>query len=328
MKQNEFIVGIEKLIKPVDVGTLHFIQNLTGSLPKSIQKKMINSSAKTTPYMGFVVEPYSYFLSYEVKDLDWAQRMLPDGFQMTKTNVFDGDTPKYYGIFGIFNAHTSGFWGLRVEFYLIAEDTKTGLLSWIIVDYDTNTISYDPKKGLSGPNAEGGIFTLDYDGIVHVDVRREDQSHELVFQSDIKNGKMKMLDNRLWIEGNLSIGYGREKSENDSSVFSLKFDPREFEKAMEIQKSDLNIELNTWYPGLFEEAPSVVLCFPYAQHFLSDSPGAYSQLQNEEELVAEVKKVDFSKIKIFSTKSFTKFAIVGTIASVVVNVTLLALLII
>jgi len=328
MKKNEFTVGVEKLVNPVDVGTLHFIQNLTGKLPKSIQRKMVNSSAKTTPYMGFVVEPYSYFLSYEIKDLDWAQRLLPDGFKMAKTSVFDGDTPRYYGIFGIFNAHTTGFWGLRVEFYMIAEDTRSGLLSWVIIDYDTNTISYDPKRGLSSPNAEGGIFTIDYNGIIHVDVKREDQSHGLVFQSDIKNGVMKKLDNRLWVEGNLSVGYGEKLSENDSSVFSLKFDPKEFEQALEIEQKDLDLELNTWFPGLFEDKPAVILCFPYAQHFLSDSPGAYSQLKNEEELVNEIENVDFSKMNIFSTKKFSKFALIGAASSFIINVTLFVLLIV
>ena len=52
------------------------------------------------------------------------------------------------------------------------------------VDFQTISI----PEGLSSPNAEGGIFTIDYNGIIHVDVKREDQSHGLVFQSDIKNG--------------------------------------------------------------------------------------------------------------------------------------------
>jgi hypothetical protein len=326
MKRNDFTVGVEKLVNPVDVGTLHFIQNITGSLPISIQKKMVDSSAKTTPYMAFVVEPYSYFLGYEIKDLEQAQSLLPEGFKMIKTNIFKDDTPRYYGIFGIFNAHTTGFWGTRVEFYMIAENTKTGLLSWVIIDYDTNTISYDPKRGLSKPNAEGGIFTIDYDGIIHVDVKRRSNEHGLVFQSNIKEGTMKELDKRLWVEGNLSVGYGNKLSD-DGSVFSLKFDPKEFSQALEISPEDLNIELNSWYPGLFENQPSTILCFPYAQHYLSDSPGAHSQIKDEEELVNEIKKVDFKKINIFSTKSFSKFAVMGTLGSFIINIALLALLV-
>ena len=327
MKKNNFAIGVEKLVNPIDVGTLHFVQNFTGSLPLSIQKKMVQSSAKTTPYMGFVVEPYSYFLSYEIQDLEWAQRLLPDGFIMTKTSIFEGDSPKYYGMFGIFNAHTSGFFGLRVEFYLIAENNTTGLLSWVIIEYDTNTISYDPKNGITRPNAEKGIFTIDYNGTIHIDVSRDDNSHGITLTSNVKSGVMKKLDHRLWVEGNLSIGYGKV-TDDDSDVFSLKFDPKEFSQALEIAPKDIDIELNSWFPGLFKNEPEVVLCFPYAQHFLSDSPGAHSQLKNEDELIKEINKVDFKKLNVFSTKPFKKMLISGALASVLINVTLVVLLII
>ena len=326
MKHNDFTIGVEKLINPVDVGTLHFVQKFTGSLPISIQRKMVAKSAEITSYMGFVVEPYSYFLNYEIKDLEWATKLLPDGFKLAKTSIFEGDTPKYYGIFGIFSAHTSGFWGSRVEFYIIAEDINSGMLSWIIVDYDTNTISYDPKNGLKSPNSEGSVFTVDYNGILHVDVQRTDNSRGLTLRSDIKNGEMKKLSQRLWVEGNLSIGYGKNVSDGDSSVFSLKFDPKEFEQALLIDNSDLDIQLNSWFPGLFEDEPSVVACFPYAQHFLSDSPGFHSQLKNEDELNKEVAKIDFSKIKVFSTKSFKKFLLIGALGSLLVNISLILLL--
>ncbi len=327
MKANQFTVGVERLVDPVEVGTLHFIQNLTGALPKSIQDKMIASSAKKNPLMGFVVEPYSYFLGYEVTDLDYAHKLLPDGFKMVKSKMYEADTPKYYGIFGIFNAHTSGFWGLRVEFYLIAEDLKTGLLSWIIIDYDTNTISYDPKSGLKNANASGSIFTIDHKGLIHIDVKHNNKERSLIVRSDITNGKMIPLNKRLWIEGNLSVGYGREKSNNQPHVFSLKFDPHEFDEALIIDPKDYEIEENSWFKGLFKDQPATALCFPYAQHYLSDSPGYFSNLQNEDELLDEINKIDFNNIKIFSTKAIKSMMKVGLALSTVVNLTLLSLLV-
>jgi len=103
-------------------------------------------------------------------DLNKAEEFLPEGFQLDKTEMFDNDGPKYYGIFGCFNAHTSGSWGLRVEFYVIAEKTKTGFKSWIIADYDSNTITYDPKNGLFDPYVENSLFTIDYNGTIYADV--------------------------------------------------------------------------------------------------------------------------------------------------------------
>ncbi len=208
MKQANFTKEVERLIDPITVGSLHFLQYFNQMLPKSIQKRIVRASSKKTPYMGFVVEPYSSFLCYEIIDLDQARTLLPDGFELIKTKIFKDDEPKYYCIFGNIRAHTSAFWGVRTEFYIIAKDKKTNLLSWIIVDYDTNTISFDSKNGLSSPNSEQSVITINHRGRLYVDVKRKDKSRELIYNTNIEDGAMKALDQRLWLEGNLSIGYG------------------------------------------------------------------------------------------------------------------------
>jgi len=182
--------------------------------------------------LGFVVEPYSYFLCYEIKDIEQAKYILPEGYKILKTKIFEDTEPGYYGIIGCFNAHTSEFWGLRIEFYIIAEDTKTGMISWIIIDYDTNTITYDPKNGLSDPNATGSIMTTDYKGIIYCDIKNKSE-RMLEFESDISTGEMTLLDQRLWIEGNLSVAYGKYKTNGDSEKFSLTFNPLEFKETLE-----------------------------------------------------------------------------------------------
>lgn len=327
MNSKKFTKGVENLVNPMDVGALHFIQPFNKLLPKFIQDKFIKASGKTAPYMGFVVEPYAFFLCYEIADLDKAKALLPNDFELIKTKIFDDDEPKFYCIFGCFTAHTSAFWGSRVEFYIIAEDKKTGLLSWIIVDYDSNTISYDHKYGLRSPNSSKAVVTTNYNGTVIVDIKRDDNSRQIVFDSNIENTEMKKLDQRLWLEGNLSIGYGRELAVGDVGIFSLKFDPDEVIKALNIPLEKLNLELNTWYPGLFKDKPSQLACFPYAQHFVSDSPGHVSNIKNEAELITAAESVDFEHLKVFSTKSFKKMILFGSAISLLVSITLLVLLI-
>lgn len=321
MENNYFAKGVEKLVNPINVGTLHFMQAFNNYVPKAIQKHMVASSGAVTPYMGFVVEPYSYFLCYEIEDIHEAQSYLPEGFRLCKTKIFEDDEAKYYGIFGCFNAHTSGFWGLRVEFYLIAEDISTGLLSWIIVDYDTNTITYDPKNALSDPNAVGSLMTTDYNGVITLDVVNN-RGRKLAFTSDIKEGKMKALDNKLWVEGNLSVAYGKKKADPDSGVFSLIFNPGEFDQALKIPQSALELELNNWFPGLLKNTPSELVCFPYAQHFLSDSPGHSSKIEDEEMLNSVRNNIDFTKINVFSTDSFRKNMLIISGISAVINMLL------
>jgi hypothetical protein len=328
MNQGNFIRGVEKLINPITVGSLHFIQSFNKLLPKKIQKKIVESSSKKIPYMGFVVEPYAFFLCYEIADTSKATSLLPDGFQLIKTSIMKNDEPKYYGIIGCFRSHTSAFWGTRAECYVIAEDKKTGLLSWMIIDYDSDTISYDSQNGLRSPNCGQAVHATDYSGTLYVDIKRDDFSRRLAFTADLNNAKMAPLNQRLWLEGNLSIGYGRLLSDNNSDIFSLKFNPEEVVQALDIPLKQFTLEENSWYPKLFKELPAELVCFPYAQHFISDSPGASSKLKNKEELLSAISKVNFNSIKVFSTKSFTRMFFIGSLISTTIIVILIVFLII
>ena len=44
MGKNIFAKGVEGLIDPISVGSLHFIESFNELLPKSIQKRLIKSS--------------------------------------------------------------------------------------------------------------------------------------------------------------------------------------------------------------------------------------------------------------------------------------------
>lgn len=306
MKNFKFILGVEKLINPINVGTLHFLQTFNEMLPVKMQTKIVEKSSEKNPLMGFVVEPYCYFLCYEIKDLNYFEKQIPDNFEIIKTKIFQLDEEKKYFILSCFNARTSGFFGSRVEAYVIARDKNTNLTSWVIIDYDTNTISYDSKNGLIHPTAKDGIITSNYEGEIIVKVESNDHSKQLIFNSNIKKGNFTPLDQKLWIEGNLSVAYGKKLS-NNGDIFSLKFNPEEMMEALEIKPENLNITQNTWYANYLEKQPSKLVCFPYAQHFLSDSPGHSSNIQSEEELVKKIKTIDFDTINVYSTKSFKKF---------------------
>lgn len=328
LPNRNFSKEVERLIDPITVGSLHFLQFFNQLLPKTLQKKIVKSSSQKTPNMGFVVEPYSSFLCYEIDDIEYAKSLIPDGFELLKTRIFTDDEPKYYCILGCIRAHTSAFWGSRIEFYIIARDKKTNLLSWLIIDYDTNTISYDNKNGLSSPNSNRAIITINHRGRLFVDVQNDKNNRKLIFDADIEKGVMTNLDQRLWLEGNLSIGYGRDLSEKDGDIFSLKFEPCEVEKALKIPLASLNLEINTWYPGLFKKTPCQIVCFPYSQHFISDSPGFSSNIKNKDELEKASSEIAFDEIKVFSTKSFKVMMIASALISFIITVTLVILLII
>lgn len=326
MKKYEFEKRVENMIDPIDVGTVHFMQQYGKYVPKKVMSKVLKNGASKNPYMGFVVEPYSLFLCYEIVDVEYATRLLPDNYELVKTKVFDDDEPKYYSVFGCFNVHTSSFWGVRMEFNIIARNKDSGLTSWVIIDYHTNTVSYDTKRGLIGGNTSECILTTNYDGDIILDIEGSNDGNRLTLNGSLVNGVRKRLGEKLWIDGNLSVGYGRDISSENEEAFSTMFKPNEVESALEIPITDINIEVNSWYAGLIESKPAKIVCFPFAQHYLSDSIGSYSHISGKDELISKIEGLDFDMIPRYSSKPIKKlFNISQTISTTLIIVLIILL---
>ncbi len=326
MKNNKFIKATERMINPIEVGTIHFMEEYAKYVPNKFMYKMITKGAKKNPYMGFVVEPYSHFVCYELIDLEWAKKLLPDNYELAKCKIFAEDEPKYYCIFGCFNIHTSAFWGTRMEFNIIAENKETGLLSWVIVDYDTNTVSFDNTNGLHSGDTKECIVTTTYNGELLVDIENNN-GRKIAFNSLMTNGETKLLAERLWIEGNLSVGYGRDISDNNPNAFSTTFSLGEVKEAIDIPLEDVEIEVDKWFDGLFATKPTKVVCFPYAQHYVSDSPGHYSSIKTKEELEQRVNNFDFDSVPNYSSKPLKRSFKIGQFVSSTIIAILIILLI-
>lgn len=294
----DYTKGVERLVSPMEVGKTHYLQTKLSKLPVWLQRKIVVSATKKADKMPFVVEPYCFFLFYEIPDPEKVQKFMPDGFVPAKSAVFEGDKEKYYGIVSMFRIHTSVFWGARTEFYLVAENTKTNLLSWIMMDYISDTISYDEKHGLKSPDVKSSVMTTTCEGDFVCEMESTDGKKKARCQANLLKAGMKPLDQRLWIEGNTSIAYGRLAGETDGDLFSLTFFPEEMKQALDVPLSKVKLaEVSTSKTGKFGAVLEKAVCFPFAQHMLSDSPGQQTHYGNEKALREAVEKIDFSKIK-------------------------------
>jgi hypothetical protein len=260
-------------------------------LPLRFQRYIVNRGARTNPYMSFIVEPYAVFLAFQVNDTKAAERLLPPNYSLSPSAMFRDTAKRKCAIVSAFNVHTSVFWGSRVEFYLIAENCKTGLLSWIIIDYESNTHSYDPKQGFVGPSTLHSVVTTSYLGEIIVDVISNRSDNGLVLTADLKNGILKKLDERLWVEGNLSVDYGGELQQC-TKPFSLVFDPTEMAQALKIPIDDISLCTNTFGPGLLDLMPFEVACFPYAQHFVTTSVPTATSMRTAGDLEQAVNEMN------------------------------------
>ena len=294
----DYAKGVEKLVDPMLVGKTHYMQTKLARMPIWLQRKIVVSAAKKTDKMPFVVEPYCTFLFYEIPDPGKVLKFMPDGFVPARSAAFDGDKEKYYGIVSMFRIHTSVFWGARAEYYLVAENTKTGLLSWVMMDYISDTISYDEKHGLKSPDVKAAVMTTTCEGDFVCEMKNSDGTKKVECICNLMNAKMRPLNQRLWIEGNTSIAYGKLAGEPDGDLFSLTFYPEEMKQALDISLKDVKkYGVLSSKTGKFGAVLDKVVSFPFAQHMLSDAPGIHTHYGNEADLRKAVEAIDFNKPK-------------------------------
>ncbi|GAA1469147.1 hypothetical protein [Microbacterium thalassium] len=285
-----FIAHTEAKVSPKDVAGLYGRAEMLARMPMRLQEWIVShAGARGEEYMGFVVEPYAFFLAYEVVDPDAAARLLPPGYRLVPAAMFAGETPRLCAILGAFNVHASVFWGARVELYLIAENTRTGMMTWVICDYESNTINYDPGEGFSGATADRAVITTSHTGEVIVDVRSDHRPNRLEVTASLPAGATRALDQRLWIEGNLSVDYGGRLMHEGSEPFGLIFDPGEMARALHVPLEAVEVARNTFGAAFRADEPFEAACFPYAQHFLTTSYPRASAIHDEHALVDAVR---------------------------------------
>ena len=81
----KFIRKTEALVKPQDVTAISFLGDFNKVLPKKTQHKIMVKGSRKIPYMGFIIDPYCFFLSYKIKDTQTARAMLPAALNPTTT---------------------------------------------------------------------------------------------------------------------------------------------------------------------------------------------------------------------------------------------------
>jgi hypothetical protein len=321
--REQFIKGVESLINPVEVSNILFFQKLKRLLPPLIIRRLLYRASKNAPYIGFVIDPYSLFLFFRLSNIEDAKSLLPDRYELAKTRLFTDDEPDYYLGIGNLNTRASTFWGTRQEVYLIAKDKKTGLLSFIFLEILSNTIIALPASGIADPNCKRAVFTTSAKGEVYLDIQEDKTNRKLLLTGSIKRGKMRTLDQDLWLMGNTSIGHCKKLAHGDDNPFAVIFDPAEVFEALDIPPEDICITENTLFPGLARPEISKVICFPFAQHYIADSPGCHTTVKDHDDLISIYNKLANSeKFITFSARTIVKQIYFGIAATVLVIILL------
>jgi hypothetical protein len=312
----KFIMRVEQLIDPAEVCDLYFLQRFKKLLPRETFKKILVKTSKKTPYLGFVIDPYCTFLFFKLKDIERAKAMLPERYELIKSSVFADEEPDYYHGMGIFNARASTFWGARLESYLIARDKETGLVSWIFIDILSNTLIARPREGVADRNCRQAVCTTNSKGELLIDFMEEKTGRGLRLKGSITRGVSRPLDQPLWIGGNTSVAHSVELTDTKDDPFAVIFDPAEVIAAQDIPLEDIHLEFNNLFPGLAESELCRVICFPYAQHYIADSPGCRTYIKDTESMVQAYNHIaELPELNTFSTKDIKRQALIGLLVS-------------
>ena len=330
VENRDFILKTESLVKPQDVTTISFLGDFNKFLPKKTQHKIMLKGSKKIPYMGFIVDPYCFFLSYRIKDTAVAHAMLPNGYELVDTSIFKNDEKYPMVIISAFSARTSAFIGMQLEFYIIARNINTGLMPWVIADYETNTNSHDPKNQFTGYSCDPGVFTITPYGELLVDVKGKRSNKRFSVNVDLTKGKREELDKDLWIEGNLSVDYGGDLKQESSKPFSLIFDPVLMKEAVNIPLESVKIKENSYLSSIIDyEKPVCAAVFPYSQHFIIKQDLKINELTNENDLNQQIKNfLSRTGFKTMSGNDIKKPLYIGMLISTLINYSLIAFLLI
>ncbi len=325
-----FVRKTESLVKPVDSTAISFLGYFNKYLPIKAQRSMMEKGSRTIPYMGFIVDPYCFFLSFPVNDRTAAQAMLPEGYELADTSIFKDEAKQPMVIISAFSVRTSVFTGMRLECYLIARNKATGRVAWIITDYETNTLSNDPKNGFCGYSCEPALFATTPYGEILAEAVNEKTGNRYSVRADISGGRMRELDQALWVEGNMAVEYGGRLKDPSSAPFSLLFDPVLMKEAREIPLDGVRIAENTLMNGIIDGArPSCAAFFPYAQHFVIRQDLGDQVIATSEDLLAQVGT--FMRRKGFKTmrgQDITKPLFRGMMITYILNAAVIAALLV
>jgi hypothetical protein len=280
--------------------------------------------------MGFVIEPYCLFLFFKLKNIEKAKSLLPERYELKKTRIFADEEPEHYLGMGVFNTRASTFWGSRLETYLVVEDKKTGLISWIFIDILSNTIIALPSVGVADRNSKNAIYTTSSKGDILLDFKEDTTDRQIILTGNLTNGKMRSLDQPLWVMGNSSIGHSKKFSDNkNDDTLAVIFDPAEVEKALDIPIKDIHLKYNTLFPDLAEPELCKALCFPFAQHYIADSPGRRTYIKDINDMIENYNKIaNMKEMKTFSTRSIKIMLLLGTSIIMAIFIFLIILLMI
>lgn len=126
--------------------------------------------------MKLLVKPLSLWLAYDITDPNAFRSLLPPDMTLASLPLLEDDRkgwrtsngPKL--LFNSYDVSSSWMKGHRLEIQTIARHNVHGTYHFVVLEVLTNSMNWDPERGVTGPNARCRLLPVGDDGY-SLDVR-------------------------------------------------------------------------------------------------------------------------------------------------------------
>lgn len=222
-------------------------------LPKMVQKWLYRR-VLVDREMTFDVLPRSLWLVYEAKeDAPEILKRLPPDTEWAPVSVFPDESPKKYLFFNFFQVETEFFQGYRLEVVTTIR-CADGTLSFLILDYHTDTISSDPTIFFRTPDNHD-MFIREKYNVCHW--KMTDTYNIQVWMENVRYTVL----NDAFVDANRKIFYASSDRPN-----ILSFD-REAVKKVVVLKHTMCLRNKLWRDSRSDK-PIASFFYPHTLSFL------------------------------------------------------------
>lgn len=208
--------------------------------------------------MRLTVLPNSLWVAYTITHRSRVESLLPRDMQLASLPILVDEvsrlpTPKL--LFNVYEVSSAWMHGTRMEIVTVAQHTKTRRVHFCVLDCFTDTLQWDPDRGIRLSNAK---ITRPSPGTDHYTLQIRSPQEHLLLRA--RRASVRPIHKRFAVDANRVCFFG-----TSSEPFAMTFDEAQIMQPV----TALNVSrlTNTYWQDVRTRAPSHVFLHPHSMDF-------------------------------------------------------------
>jgi hypothetical protein len=209
--------------------------------------------------MRLTVLPNSLWIAYTLTRPEQVQRRLPPETRLVSLPLLADEsvsTPKL--LFNVYDVSSNWMHGTRLEVVTLVQREREGTVHFCVLDCFTNTLQWDPERGIRLGNAK---ITRPSPGGDQYTLQIRSRYEHLLLRA--RHGLVRPVHARFAVDANRVCYFG-----NSSRPFAMAFDDLQIlQPVRDLVATEL---VNTYWADVRESDPSHLFLHPHAMDFWVD----------------------------------------------------------